>query len=281
MPSKEWQHPILKQPQRCSRKNQPCLLVPHLYTTSQLQNFPEGLDENLGHTQTHTECTPEAQRGRYFLLGVPEHLPRGGYRHQDTGTLSSSDYPPRGWPGQGWAGCKGLLVPLLLDPASGSPCFLPGEPFHFSVSVDAGAQEGGVWPHILLPLISVTLKSLQHPVASLSSHLPLKSLSKDGYRLQPFQLPGAGPSQAVFSLLLACLFCPGLGWGLKPLFQSGQCQSFSLPQVLSILAGMTWHISVCHASRKRLGNDFTSPASTKPSIQRDATKVPHNLKDGL
>lgn len=34
----------------------------------------EGLDENLGHIQAHTEGATEAQRGYYFLLGVPDHL---------------------------------------------------------------------------------------------------------------------------------------------------------------------------------------------------------------
>ena len=105
----------------------------------------------------------------------------------------------------------------------------------------------GVGHHIPLPLISVTLKLIQHLAASLSSHLPLKSLNKDGCRLQLFQLPGAGPSQAAFPLLLACFLCRGRGGGgvgggvgvLKSLFQAGQHQSFSLLQVLDIRARMT------------------------------------------
>lgn len=69
-----------------------------------------------------------------------------------------------------------------------------------------GCRKGHVALH-LLPLISVTLKFLQQPAASLSLHLPLKLLSKDGCRLQPFQPPAAGPAQVAFSLLLAFLLC--------------------------------------------------------------------------
>lgn len=100
-------------------------------------------------------------------------------------------------------------MPLLLDPASWG-LFPPWRALPFQYPCGSQGPEGGMWHHILLPLISVTLKLLQHPAASLSFHLPLKSLSKDGCRLQPFQQPAAGPSQAAFSLLLAYFLCQGV-----------------------------------------------------------------------
>lgn len=88
--------------------------------------------------------------------------------------------------GLDWAkqGCKGLLVPLLLDPASWSLCVPPGKPFHSSVSVDAEAQNGGKgWHHILLPLISVTPKLLPHPSCLPVFPSAFEAVSKGGHRM--------------------------------------------------------------------------------------------------
>lgn len=74
-------------------------------------------------------------------------------------------------------------------------------------------------------------------------------------------------------LVLACCSVGGEG-SLKSLLQVGQHQAFSLPQVMRICAGMTWHLFVYRPPRK-LCNDFTGPVSTELGICGDAVKGPN------